>query len=160
MDFCVWKFYVSLSTFALCAVWLWVCLCVYIIYERERERERKMGHLSLIYIIFANVISHLNYLSLFYSEWEYLSNYIYYSTNTHNKFNMYICICLKWTNFEGRFLCTCGTSGLMQIVFLLLWPIHTWISNPKIFSRLRSPALIIPTLCSIEASFFSVSLPS
>lgn len=134
MDFCVWKFYVSLSTFALCAVWLWVCLCVYIIYERERERERKMGHLSLIYIIFANVISHLNYLSLFYSEWEYLSNYIYYSTNTHNKFNMYICICLKWTNFEGRFLCTCGTSGLMQIVFLLLWPIHTWISNPKFFS--------------------------
>lgn len=138
MDFSVWKFYASLSTFALCAVWLWVCLCVYIIYEKERERERKrvrkMGHLSLIYIIFANVISHLNYLSLFYSEWEYLSNYIYYSTNTHNKFNMYICICLKWTNFEGRFLCTCGTSGLMQIVFLLLWPIHTWISNPKFFS--------------------------
>lgn len=112
MDFCVWKFYVSLSTFALCAVWLWVCLCVYIIYERERERERKMGHLSLIYIIFANVISHLNYLSLFYSEWEYLSNYIYYSTNTHNKFNMYICICLKWTNFEVRFLCTCGFQWL------------------------------------------------
>lgn len=131
---------ISLNLCFMCCLTLSVSVCVYHIWKREREREReweRWGHLSLIYIIFANVISHLNYLSLFYSEWEYLSNHIYYSTNTHNKFNMYICICLKWTNFEGRFLCTCGTSGLMQIVFLLLWPNPYMNQQPEDF--LASP---------------------
>lgn len=129
---------ISLNLCFMCCLTLSVSVCVYHIWKREREREReweRWGHLSLIYIIFANVISHLNYLSLFYSEWEYLSNHIYYSTNTHNKFNMYICICLKWTNFEVRFLCTCGFQWLNanRILTSLTKSIHE--SATRRFSR-------------------------